>query len=118
MELSFENLLIVVAAGFAAPLILGLAPKLRLPAVVLEIVLGIVLGPAVLGWVEVDEPVEVLSLVGLAFLLFLAGLEIDLAALKGRLLRQASVGFVGLARARARRRPSCSPHRGSSTRPC
>jgi len=93
-EISFENLLIVVVAGFAAPFALGLAPGLRLPAVVLEIVLGIVLGPAVLGWVEVDEPVEVLSLVGLAFLLFLAGLEIDLHALKGRLLRRASEGFA------------------------
>ena len=78
-EISFENLLIVVAAGFAAPFALGLAPRFRLPAVVLEIVIGIVIGPAVLGWVEVDEPVEVLSLVGLAFLLLLAGLEIDLS---------------------------------------
>ena len=93
-EISFQNLLIVVAAGFAAPFALGLAPRLRLPAVVLEIVIGIVIGPAVLGWVEVDEPVEVLSLVGLAFLLFLAGLEIDLAALRGALLRAASLGFV------------------------
>jgi Kef-type K+ transport system membrane component KefB len=93
-EISFDNLLIVVAAGFAAPFVLGLAPKLRLPAVVLEIVLGIVLGPAVLGWVELDEPVEVLSLIGLAFLLFLAGLEIDLHALRGKLLREASEGFA------------------------
>jgi Kef-type K+ transport system membrane component KefB len=93
-ELQFENLLIVVAAGFAAPLALGLLPRLRLPAVVLEIVIGILIGPAVLGWVEVDEPVEVIALVGLAFLLFLAGLEIDLAALRGRLLRSASLGFA------------------------
>jgi Kef-type K+ transport system membrane component KefB len=91
--ISFDNLLIVVAAGFVAPLLLGLAPALRLPAAVLEIVAGIVLGPAVLGWVELDEPVEVLSLLGLAMLLFLAGLEIDLAALRGRLLRAASAGF-------------------------
>ncbi len=94
MEISFANLLIVVAAGFAAPLLLGLVPGLRLPSVVLEIVIGILIGPAVLGWVEIDEPVEVLSLVGLAFLLFLAGLEIDLAALRGRLLRAASLGFA------------------------
>jgi len=94
MEISFENLLIVVVAGFAAPLLLGLLPGLRLPSVVLEIVIGILIGPAVLGWVEVDEPVEVLALVGLAFLLFLAGLEIDIAALRGRLLRAASLGFV------------------------
>ncbi len=93
-EISFTNLLIVVAAGFAAPLALGLVPRFRLPAVVLEIVLGIVLGPAVLGWVEIDDPVEVLSLVGLAFLLFLAGLEIDVAALRGALLRAASLGFA------------------------
>jgi len=93
-EISFDNLLIVVVAGFAAPFALGLVPKLRLPAVVLEIVLGIILGPAVLGWVEIDEPVEVLSLVGLAFLLFLAGLEIDLHALRGKLLREASEGFA------------------------
>ncbi len=93
-EIAFENLLIVVVAGFAAPFALGLVPKLRLPSVVLEILLGIILGPAVLGWVEVDEPVEVLSLLGLAFLLFLAGLEIDFHALKGTLLRRASEGFA------------------------
>jgi Kef-type K+ transport system membrane component KefB len=93
-ELEFQNLLIVVAAGFAAPLALGLVPSVRLPAVVLEIVIGIVIGPAVLGWVEIDDPVEVIALVGLAFLLFLAGLEIDISALRGRLLRSASLGFA------------------------
>jgi Kef-type K+ transport system membrane component KefB len=94
MELSFANLLIIVAAGFAAPLALGLVPRLAVPSVVLEIVIGIVIGPAVLGWVEIDEPVEVLALLGLAFLLFLAGLEIDLAALRGALLRAASLGYA------------------------
>src|SRR5829696_8614828 len=94
MELSFTNLLIVCVAGFTAPLVLGMFPRVALPSVVLEIVVGIVIGPAVLGWVEVDEPVEVLALVGLAFLLFLAGLEIDLAALRGKLLRAASLGFA------------------------
>jgi Kef-type K+ transport system membrane component KefB len=93
-EISFDNLLIVVLAGFAAPLVLGLVPRLRLPAVVLEIVIGILIGPAVLGWAEIDEPVEVLALLGLALLLFLAGLEIDLAGLRGALLRAASLGFA------------------------
>src|SRR5919202_475507 len=94
MELHFTSLLIVVAVGFAAPLVLGFAPRLRLPAVVLEIVAGIVVGPAVLGWVEVDDPVAVLSIVGLAFLLFLAGLEIEFPKLRGRVLKVASLGFV------------------------
>jgi Kef-type K+ transport system membrane component KefB len=94
MDLSFTNLLIVAALGFSAPLILGLAPALRMPAVVLEIVAGIVVGPDVLGWVEVDEPVEVMALVGLAFLLFLAGTEIEFHKLRGRVLKVALLGFA------------------------
>jgi Kef-type K+ transport system membrane component KefB len=93
MELAFTNLLIIVAAGFAAPLALGFFPAVRLPSVVLEIVVGIVLGPAVLGWVHVDEPVQVFSTVGLAYLLFLAGLEIDFTRLRGQVLRLALAGF-------------------------
>jgi Kef-type K+ transport system membrane component KefB len=94
MELHFTNLLIVVAVGFAAPLVLGFAPRVRLPSVVLEIVAGIVVGPAVLGWVHVDAPVAVLAIVGLAFLLFLAGLEIEFHKLRGRVLKVASLGFL------------------------
>jgi Kef-type K+ transport system membrane component KefB len=93
-ELSFTNLLLVVAVTFAAPFLLGLAPSVRLPSVVVEIVAGIVIGPAVLGWVEVDDPIEVLNLVGLAFLLFLAGLEIDFSRLRGRLLRVSAFGYL------------------------
>jgi len=94
MELHFTNLLIVVAVGFVAPLALGFAPSIRVPAIVLEIVLGIVVGPSVLGWVSVDDPVAVFSVVGLAFLLFLAGLEIDFEQLRGKVLRLALIGFV------------------------
>jgi Kef-type K+ transport system membrane component KefB len=93
-EVHFTNLLIVAAVGFSAPLILGLAPALRLPAVVLEIFAGIVIGPSGLGWVEIDLPVDVLSVIGLAFLLFLAGLEIDLTRLRGRTLRLTALGFA------------------------
>jgi hypothetical protein len=95
-ETHFTNLLIVVVVvvSFAAPFALGLAPRLRLPAVVLEIVAGIVIGPSGLGWVQIDEPVQILSLIGLAFLLFLAGLEIDVQRLRGPTLRLTSIGFV------------------------
>ena len=94
MEISFTHLLIVVAVAFAALLALGFFPAVRVPSIVVEIVLGILVGPAVLGWVEVDEPVEVFSTVGLAFLLFLAGLEIDFQRLRGRVLRLAALGMV------------------------
>jgi Kef-type K+ transport system membrane component KefB len=89
----FTNLLIVVAAGLVAPLALGFFPRLRIPASVLEIVLGIVIGPSVLGWAEPDLPVAVLALVGLAFLLFLAGLEFDIERLRGRVLKLTAIGF-------------------------
>jgi Kef-type K+ transport system membrane component KefB len=83
---SLDGLLIVVAVAFAAPFLLGLAPGLRMPAVVLEIMAGIVIGPSVLGWVEVDDTIAVLATIGLGFLLFLGGLEVDFARLRGRLL--------------------------------
>jgi Kef-type K+ transport system membrane component KefB len=74
---AFSGLLLVVSVAFAAPFLLGFFPSVRLPAVVLEIVAGIVIGPAVLGWVEIDETISVLSTIGLVFLLFLAGLEVE-----------------------------------------
>src|SRR6201993_120642 len=93
-DVSFVNLLVVVAVAVAAPLVVGYLPRLRVPAVVLEIVGGIIIGPSVLGWVHVDLPVAILALFGLAFLLFLAGLEIDVHRLRGRLLRFAILGYL------------------------
>src|SRR6516165_6624254 len=96
-DVSFTNLLVVAAVAVLAPLTVGFAPRLRLPAVVLEIIGGIIIGPSGFGWVHVDLPVQILALFGLAFLLFLAGLEIDVHRLRGRLLRYAILGYlVGL----------------------
>lgn len=92
--LSFEGLLGVALIAFGAPLLLGLAPRLRVPAAVLEIVAGIVVGPSVLGWIRVDLPIAVLSTLGLTFLLFLAGMEIDFDRLRGRPLQLAAAGLV------------------------
>jgi Kef-type K+ transport system membrane component KefB len=91
---SFSGLLIVTAVAFAAPFVLGLFPRFRLPAVVLEITAGIVVGPSVLGWVHVDQTIAVIATLGLAFLLFLAGLEIDIARLRGRTLRLTALGYA------------------------
>jgi Kef-type K+ transport system membrane component KefB len=90
----FGDLLIVVAVAFAAPFALGLFPRLRLPSVVLEIIAGIVIGPSVLGLVEVDQSIEVVALIGLAFVLFLAGLEIEFDKLRGEALRLTAAGFA------------------------
>lgn len=92
-EVSFSSLAVIMAAAFAAPLVLGLLPRVRLPAVVVEIVLGILIGPSVLGWADADEVVRILALVGLAFLLFLGGLELDLRELRGPAAPRAGAGF-------------------------
>jgi len=55
----FANLLIVVAVGLLAPLALGFFPRVRLPAVVVEILLGIVIGPSGLGWAKPDAAVSI-----------------------------------------------------------
>jgi Kef-type K+ transport system membrane component KefB len=91
---SFNGLAIVAAVALAAPLGLGFFPRVRLPAIVLEIVLGIVVGPQVLGWVSIDTPIQVMSLLGLAFLLLLAGLEVDYERIRGRVLRLTALGYA------------------------
>jgi Kef-type K+ transport system membrane component KefB len=93
-DISLTGLLVVAAVAFLVPLGLGFVPAVRIPSVVLEIAAGVLIGPAVLGLVEVDLPLQVLALLGLAFLLLLAGLEIDLDRLRGPRLRSAAAGFV------------------------
>src|SRR5277367_2527521 len=95
--LSFYSLLVVGAVAVAVPLLLGLIPNVKLPPVVLEIVGGILVGPEVLGWVHLNTPVRVISDLGLGFLLFLAGYEIDLRQFDLRALSLASRAFAASA---------------------
>jgi Kef-type K+ transport system membrane component KefB len=90
----YTNLLIVVTVGLFAPLALGFFPRFRLPAIVLELVLGIVIGPSGLGWATADLPVSILNLIGLAFLLFLSGMEIDVERLRGRIFKLTAISFA------------------------
>jgi Kef-type K+ transport system membrane component KefB len=94
VEIEFTNLAIVVGAAFLAPFLLGLSPSLRLPAVVLEIVFGIAIGPSVLGWAEADAAVQVVAVAGLAFLLLIAGLEVDYDRFRGRVLGITSAAWI------------------------
>ncbi|GAC1350774.1 MAG: cation:proton antiporter [Ktedonobacteraceae bacterium] len=93
-DVSFSGLLIVTVVAFMAPLLLNLTPARRLPAVIVEIVAGIVIGPSGLGWVKIDLPIQILSLFGLAFLLFLAGLEVELEQLRGRRTMNIGLAFL------------------------
>ena len=78
------GLVVVLAVSAGVPLLLGLLPALRLPGALLEIVVGLLIGPSVLGWVTPDATVQAFALFGLSFLLFLAGYEVDLRRFRGR----------------------------------
>ena len=84
---------IVSVVALFAPLSVKVL-RLPVPAIVLEILLGVIVGPQVLGGVHMDAALQVLSTIGLSFLLLLAGLEIDVRRLKGPVLRRASGAFV------------------------
>ncbi|HET7474483.1 MAG TPA: cation:proton antiporter [Dermatophilaceae bacterium] len=85
------GLVSVLAVAAGVPLALGLLPGLRLPGPLLEILAGVVLGPSVLAWVAPDATVRALALLGLSFLPFLAGSEVDLRRFRGTLGRSVAL---------------------------
>ncbi|MGZ7049459.1 MAG: cation:proton antiporter [Methanobacterium sp.] len=91
---TFYNLFIIFIIAIIAPIIASVVPRFRLPAVVLEICLGIIIGPQVLGLVHLDPVINDLSQFGLAFLFFLAGFEIDIDRIKGKPLTYAVIGWI------------------------
>ena len=70
-----DILLVLVAAKVGAEV----AERVGIPAVIGEIVAGLLLGPSLLGWVQVTEPLALLAEVGVILLLLQVGLEMDLA---------------------------------------
>jgi Kef-type K+ transport system membrane component KefB len=96
--------LTAVVLGVAA--VIGfLATRLRQPLIVAFIAVGIVVGPSVLGWVERAEPLELFAEIGIAVLLFLVGLKLDLHLIRttgpvalvtglGQVAFTSGIGFV------------------------
>ena len=71
-----------------------LLPRLPVPGVVLEILIGVVIGPQVLGFVEPDIVLNFLADLGLGMLFLMAGYELDPPALRGRPIRNALAGWA------------------------
>ena len=95
MNVSVSGLVFVPLIAVAAPLIAAaLGRFVKIPLVVFEILLGLILGPAALGWVRSDDAIHLLSEFGLAMLFFLAGNEIDFGAIRGRPLNRAMTGWL------------------------
>jgi Kef-type K+ transport system membrane component KefB len=89
-----HSLLLIFTIAAAAPLLCEWIPRIRLPLVVMEITLGIIVGPQVLGWAVTGPTIEALANFGLAALFFLAGFEIDFPAIRGRPIALAALAWL------------------------
>lgn len=78
MEFIFVLMLILLFTKLAG----HLSVKLGQPAVLGKLISGIVLGPAVLGWVQDSDFIHYMSEIGVLLLMFIAGMETDLAQLR------------------------------------
>jgi monovalent cation:proton antiporter-2 (CPA2) family protein len=69
-----QLLLILVATKLAG----DLSTRIGQPAVLGKLIVGVILGPAVLGWIEESDMIHQMSEIGVLLLMFLAGLETDI----------------------------------------
>jgi Kef-type K+ transport system membrane component KefB len=84
----------ILAAAVAAPLLAEIPLGFKVPVIVLEVLLGSVIGPHGMGFVQFDSFVATMFMIGMAATLFMAGMELDIVAIKGRPLMLASVGWA------------------------
>ncbi|MBT2516073.1 cation:proton antiporter [Streptomyces sp. ISL-90] len=88
-------MVLIPAIAVAAPLLVrAIGRWAAIPLIVFEIVLGLLLGPALLGWVQPDDFTSLLADFGLAMLFFLAGNEIDFRTIRGRPISRAAIGWL------------------------
>jgi Kef-type K+ transport system membrane component KefB len=89
------SFLVIVATAAAASLIVTLLePRLVIPVVVVELLLGIVIGPHVFDFADLDAATEFFGNLGLGMLFFFAGYEIDFERIRGRPLELGLAGWL------------------------
>jgi Kef-type K+ transport system membrane component KefB len=90
------SFLAIVATSAVAATVVAVAGgrNLFVPVVVVELVLGVVVGPQVLDLARVDGFTEFFANLGLGMLFFFAGYEIDIARIRGRPLRLGLYGWA------------------------
>lgn len=94
MPVQFAELLALAVAAFVAPVLARMIPRGLVPAVVIEVLAGIAIGPQALDLVQPAGGVYVLYLLGFGFLLFLAGQEVDVSRFRGPAFRLTGISFV------------------------
>jgi Kef-type K+ transport system membrane component KefB len=87
------TLVLIALAAVLASILSELSGRFYIPEIVFQIGLGIVLGPYVLNIAHVDSLVKGLSDLGLTFLIFLAGYELNIERVRGKPLERATVGW-------------------------
>jgi Kef-type K+ transport system membrane component KefB len=88
------TLVLIALAAVIAPILSELTGKVAIPEIVFQIALGMLLGPYVLNIAHIDDVVTGLSDLGLTYLIFLAGYELDLQRIRGKPLRLATIGWL------------------------
>lgn len=87
----FDNVFTEMAVLLLMAAVIGaIAVRLRQPLIVAFITVGILAGPSVLGWVSANDQVDLLAKLGIALLLFVVGLKLDLHIIR-------TMGLVALA---------------------
>ena len=76
--INYTPLLVVFAIAWAVPFLLSWLEISKFPAVIASIIMGVIVGPYVLDWVDSTPYMDFLSKTGFLFLIFLSGLEIDI----------------------------------------
>src|SRR4051794_29366958 len=96
LEVDTDSFLVIVATAALAATLSALAGlrNVFVPVVVIELVLGVVVGPQVLDLAQVNDFTDFFSSLGLGMLFFFAGYEIDLARISGLPLRLALAGWA------------------------
>jgi len=84
----------ILAAAVLAPLLAEIPISFKVPVVVLEVLLGIVIGPHLLNLVQFDGFVVTMFSIGMATTLLMAGMDLDFSEIKGRPLNLAVVGWI------------------------
>jgi Kef-type K+ transport system membrane component KefB len=85
---------IVMIAAIAAITVVVLPRAVAPPVVVLELMMGILIGPHVLGLAHSSDFIEFFSNLGLGMLFFFAGYEIDFERIRGRPMKLGAWGWV------------------------
>jgi Kef-type K+ transport system membrane component KefB len=85
---------IVVVAAVAATTVAALPSRFAPPVVVVELLLGIAVGPEVLGLAHTDDFIDFFANLGLGMLFFFAGYEIDFERIKGTPLKLGALGWL------------------------